>query len=142
LLHIIQWLGQPLRFFPSTKSKYHTLIEWTKGSFAKVLVTMTQFFAPSDLIVSFRDAEGNLIDPAPFAELDEEGFVRKLNLPKRSIWISNHQVYTDWLYLWILAYFCDFEENIIIIMKESLKWVPIVGIVSLWRTERHSSGLD
>lgn len=46
----------------------------------------------------------------------------------RSIWISNHQVYTDWLYLWILSYFCGLESSIYIILKDSLKWVPIVGL--------------
>ncbi len=41
--------------------------------------------------------------------------------------MSNHQVYTDWLYLWCLAYYADVADSILIILKKSLKWIPIVG---------------
>lgn len=131
LAHFTQNIVQPLRLFPSTQKAYQWIINRTKGTFGKLLVSMTGIFAPSKLVVSFRDEQGNLLDPDQFVTYEPDGTVKKINLPKRSIWISNHQVYTDWLYLWILAYFCGFVENIYIIMKESLKWAPIVGIVSL-----------
>jgi len=41
--------------------------------------------------------------------------------------MANHQIYADWLYIWSLAYLADIHSALIIILKASLKWVPIVG---------------
>lgn len=41
--------------------------------------------------------------------------------------IANHQVYTDWLYLWWIAYTNRMHGHIFIILKESLKYIPIIG---------------
>lgn len=53
----------------------------------------------------------------------------QLQLPRRAIVIANHQMYTDWLYIWYLAYrnVGDMGAHIYIIMKESLKKLPILG---------------
>lgn len=85
-------------------------------------------FSPSNVILSFRDENGNIMDPAQFVDFKPDGSVARVKLPKRSIWISNHQVYTDWLYLWIISYFCGLESSIVIILKESLKWAPLIGL--------------
>lgn len=128
LVHLTQNVIQPLRLFAYTRPAYQWMIERSKGAFGKILVSMTWIFAPTNLIVSFRDEHGKQLDPARFVDFNSDGSFKRLNLPKRSIWIANHQVYTDWLYLWILSYFAGFEESIFIILKESLKWAPIVGI--------------
>lgn len=36
-------------------------------------------------------------------------------------------MYCDWSYLWNLFYFANLHTSLIIILKASLKWVPIVG---------------
>jgi 1-acyl-sn-glycerol-3-phosphate acyltransferase len=36
-------------------------------------------------------------------------------------------LYTDWLYLWWIAYTARMHGHIFIILKESLKYVPILG---------------
>jgi len=43
--------------------------------------------------------------------------------------IANHQLYTDWLYLWWVAYTNNPQAHghIYIIAKESLKYVPVIG---------------
>ena len=33
----------------------------------------------------------------------------------------------DWSYIWNLLYFGDLQANLIIILKASLKWIPVVG---------------
>jgi 1-acyl-sn-glycerol-3-phosphate acyltransferase len=37
------------------------------------------------------------------------------------------QLYTDWLYLWWIAYTSRMHGHIFIILKESLKYVPVLG---------------
>ncbi|TKW51063.1 putative acyltransferase CST26 [Colletotrichum tanaceti] len=54
----------------------------------------------------------------------------ELNFPERLVLIANHQIYTDWLYLWWVAYANapSMHGHIYIILKESLKYIPGVGI--------------
>lgn len=47
--------------------------------------------------------------------------------PERLVLIANHQIYTDWLYLWWTAYTTGMHGHLYIILKESLKWVPVLG---------------
>lgn len=79
-------------------------------------------------MISVGDGNGGYIDPELFVIRDKKGGkVTKVEMPSRSIWMSNHQVYTDWLYLWCLAYYADLADTVLIILKKSLKWIPFVG---------------
>lgn len=46
---------------------------------------------------------------------------------KISIFLANHQIYTDWWWFWVLAYHLNGAESIKIILKDTLKGVPIFG---------------
>jgi 1-acyl-sn-glycerol-3-phosphate acyltransferase len=109
---------------------------FTKQSFGVLVTTMTQWWSPTVVRVSgdkslpkqlFKKADGSL----------------ECRFPKRLVMMANHQVrllladqtlanhdiqlYTDWLYLWWVAYTNNMHGYIYIILKESLKNVPIVG---------------
>jgi 1-acyl-sn-glycerol-3-phosphate acyltransferase/uncharacterized protein YlzI (FlbEa/FlbD family) len=49
------------------------------------------------------------------------------NFADRLVLMANHQLYTDWLYLWWIAYTNNMHGFIYIILKESLKNIPIIG---------------
>ncbi|CAJ0647929.1 9795_t:CDS:2 [Entrophospora sp. SA101] len=51
----------------------------------------------------------------------------KLELPERIILIANHQIYADWIYIWTFAYLANAHGAVKIILKDSLKWLPIFG---------------
>jgi len=51
----------------------------------------------------------------------------KINLPDRLVVMANHQAYTDWMYLWILACYSGHSTGVIILLKEGLKKIPVVG---------------
>jgi hypothetical protein len=51
----------------------------------------------------------------------------KINLPDRLVVMANHQAYTDWMYLWILACYSGHSRGVIILLKEGLKKIPVVG---------------
>jgi len=59
----------------------------------------------------------------------------KINLPDRLVIMANHQAYTDWMYLWIIACYAGHSRGIIILLKDTLKHIPIVG----WGMVRHLS---
>lgn len=47
---------------------------------------------------------------------------------QRKVIMSNHQIYNDWLYIWTMLYLGNLHSSIIIILKASLKWVPVGGL--------------
>lgn len=49
------------------------------------------------------------------------------NFANRMVLMANHQLYTDWLYLWWIAYTNSMHGFIYIILKESLRNIPIIG---------------
>ncbi|RSH88082.1 uncharacterized protein EHS24_000609 [Apiotrichum porosum] len=108
-LLLIPILGRPL---------FRRAIAWTKDGFGRLLLC-----APTSLVIT-TDEQPEL---ATIVERDSNGDVVKINLPDRMVVIANHQAYTDWMYLWILACYSGYGDGITILLKASLKHLPIVG---------------
>ena len=49
------------------------------------------------------------------------------NFPDRLVLMANHQIYTDWLYLWWIGYTAGMHGRIFVVLKESLKKIPVLG---------------
>ena len=49
------------------------------------------------------------------------------NFPERMVLMANHQIYTDWLYLWWIGYTAGMHGRIYVVLKESLKSIPVIG---------------
>lgn len=117
-INLSQFLGTPLYLI--NQDWYNAWIAFTKQSFGLLTMTLTQTFSPTKVIVSgdasvrgqiLRNADGTLL----------------LDFPERIVLIANHQIYTDWLYLWWTAYCSGMHGRLYIILKESLKRIPIIG---------------
>jgi 1-acyl-sn-glycerol-3-phosphate acyltransferase len=81
------------------------------------------FFAPTSLVITTDES----LELERLVERDAEGNVLRVNLPDRLVLMSNHQAYLDWMYLWMLACYCGHAEGITILLKASLRAIPIVG---------------
>lgn len=93
---------------------------YTKESFAVLITSLTQWWAPTVVRVSGDlSVRGQLIQA-------KDGSL-ECRFPERLVLMANHQLYTDWLYLWWIAYTNRMHGRIYIILKESLKNIPIVG---------------
>lgn len=113
-----QFIGAPLKYVDP--KFYDGYMAWTKESFAVLVTTMTQWWAPTEVRVSGDESmKGQLYQM-------EDGTL-KCNFPHRLVLMANHQLYTDWLYLWWIAYTNKMHGRIYIILKESLKNVPVFG---------------
>lgn len=113
-----QFIGAPLKYVDA--KFYEAYMAWTKESFAVLMTTITQWWAPTVVRVSGDESmKGQLFQM-------KDGTL-KCNFPHRLIMMGNHQLYTDWLYLWWIAYTNKMHGHIYIILKESLKKVPIIG---------------
>jgi len=82
------------------------------------------------LIVSFeREGRGRFTDDEleKIVVRNRTGRVVELRLPRKAVLIPNHQIYADWWYTWCLMYFMNTHRDVFIVLKKSLKWLPILG---------------
>jgi 1-acyl-sn-glycerol-3-phosphate acyltransferase len=122
----------PLKLVPGPNSRklYDEGIRYTKGAFAVLLNLMNQWFAPTKVSITFEtEGQGKFTedDIRNIVERDLSGKVIALHLPSKCVIISNHQVYSDWWYVWCLTYFAGMHKDVFIVLKKSLKWIPIIG---------------
>ena len=117
-IHVTQILGSPLYLI--NRDYYYAYMALTKQSFGILITTITAWFSPTVIRVSGdKSVRGQLLQT-------KDGRLHT-NFPERLIMMANHQIYTDWLYLWWVAYTNKMHGHIYIILKESLKFIPIVG---------------
>jgi len=125
-LHLTQLLVFPFVVILNSTIITHLRLKYNclaRKTFAIILILVTQIFAPTNLVLTSDDS----IDLNKAVKRDKNGKITSLHLPTHSIMMANHQIYADWLYIWSLAYLADIHSALIIILKASLKWVPIVG---------------
>ncbi|CAD6592195.1 MAG: hypothetical protein ASARMPRED_006106 [Alectoria sarmentosa] len=113
-----QFLGAPL--YLVNEDWYNAWIAFTKQSWGLLTMTMTQWWAPTIVRVSGDSTmRGQLLESVDGSLL--------CDFPQRLILIANHQIYTDWLYLWWIGYTAGMHGRIYVVLKESLKRIPVIG---------------
>lgn len=113
-----QVMGAPLKLIDPVF--YEGYMAYTKECFAILITCLTQWWAPTVVRVSGDSSMiGQLIKT-------KNGDLR-CNFSERLVLMANHQLYTDWLYLWWIAYTNGLHGFVYIILKESLKNIPIIG---------------
>ena len=117
-INLSQFIGSPL--YLVNQDWYNAWIAFTKQSFGLLTMTLTQAFAPTKVIVS-----GDASVRGQLRKTSDDNLI--LDFPSRLILIANHQIYTDWLYLWWIAYCNGMHGRLYIILKESLKRIPVLG---------------
>ncbi|EMD41741.1 hypothetical protein CERSUDRAFT_110317 [Gelatoporia subvermispora B] len=122
----------PLKLLPFdwARRAYYAGIRYSEGAFGTLMMLACQLFAPTTLVVSFeKHGEGKFTEEevARIVERDGSGKVVNLHLPQKTVLIANHQMYADWWYAWCLTYYMQTYKDVHIVLKKSLKWVPILG---------------
>lgn len=92
----------------------------TKQHFGIVVTTMTYWWAPVKMRVSGDASVRGQLRKTPDGRIE-------CDFPERIVLISNHQIYTDWIYLWWIAYTARMHGHLYIILKESIRYIPILG---------------
>lgn len=117
-IFVTQCIGAPLYYH--SRDLFYAWMAMTKQHFGIVITTMTYWWAPVTMRISGdASVRGQL-------RLTPSGLIQ-CDFPERLVLISNHQIYTDWIYLWWIAYTADMHGHIYIILKESIKYIPILG---------------
>lgn len=117
-IHSTQLLGSFLYFV--NKDYYYAYMSLTKQSFGLLITTGTAWFSPTVVRVSGDKSVRGQLKQTKDGRLQTE-------FPERLVMIANHQIYTDWLYLWWVAYTNSMHGHVYIILKESLKYIPFIG---------------
>jgi len=98
----------------------------TKQYAALLLTTGTQWWSSTTIRISGDASVAGQLRQTADGRLE-------CDFPERVILMANHQIYTDWLYLWWTAYTAGAHGHVYIILKQSLKYVPIIGpAMQLW----------
>lgn len=118
VIHLTQFIGSPLYFW--NKDYYYAWMALTKQSFVIILITVSQFFSPTVIRVSWDSSVRGQLHKATDGRLET-------SFPERLVLMANHQIYTDWIYLWWSAYTSQMHGHLYILLKESLRYIPLLG---------------
>ena len=118
VVHTAQLTMATLYFI--NKNYFYTCMTYTKMQFGIILATVTQWFTPTLIRVSGDSSVAGQLSQAKDGRL-------VTHFPERLVLISNHQIYTEWLYLWWFAYTSKQHGSIYIILKQSLQYIPVLG---------------
>ena len=99
------------------------LLDSSKRAFIDLLATILEIIAPSQV----RITTDNASVPKESFKVDPKSKTITSHLEKHSISISNHQIYTDWIFLWWVAYTSKLGGRVYIMLKKSLESVPLLG---------------
>lgn len=109
--------------FKSLPRVYHLIANLTKVHFLTLLAFLTSIINPSKVVVTYNYDD---LPKSNSFKVDSNGNLSSILSPN-SVWISNHQIYTDWLYLWFMAYTGRFADSVYIVLKENLAKIPVLG---------------
>lgn len=118
-LYFTLLLAYPLRFLsPST---WRAWVDIQKGHFGSLLMSVQQLFSRSKFVLypEPRLRSKFIVDPVTGA--------LHARLSSRAVVTSNHQIYSDWINVWWLAYANKCPGSVYIMLKRSLKNIPIFG---------------
>ena len=105
-------------------TKWHQkCMDFTKKYFLIMLTAILSIAAPSK--VRITTCNGTMGEKA-FTMDHQKGRISSILCPN-SIVICNHQIYTDWIYLWWIAYTSDLAGRVHIMLKKSLQSIPLLG---------------
>ncbi|AET39542.1 putative acyltransferase Ecym_4505 [Eremothecium cymbalariae DBVPG len=95
----------------------------SKKSFIVLLVTILCLVAPSYVSITTENAS------IPKGTFRKDSSLQRIvsSLKRNSVIICNHQLYTDWIFLWWIAYTSRLAGNVIIMLKKSLESIPVLG---------------
>jgi 1-acyl-sn-glycerol-3-phosphate acyltransferase len=119
LIMITNHLLITLLFFYISPWIFQKSMRLSESSGSGVLLTLSNWCFPSRYVLSFENEDSYI----QFKE-SMEGSKTCSN----DIVISNHQIYTDWLYIWGLFSWMGKSGNIKITLKKSLQLIPVVGL--------------
>ncbi|GAB7363571.1 hypothetical protein MBLNU230_g4142t1 [Neophaeotheca triangularis] len=108
-----------LVLYPFSKTAFNNYVAFTKQAAGLLIISLTDWWCPTTLRLTG--------DSSVSHQLHQRNGRIECTFDKRAVLVSNHQIYTDWSYLWFTAYMSNVTGHIYIMLKDSLKWIPVLG---------------
>ncbi|KAJ1918390.1 hypothetical protein H4219_002616 [Mycoemilia scoparia] len=105
--------------------------KYAKHQFGGAMILNFQIWAPTKLVLYAEEGSDMAKEMLELKAKDVYGDVKgmrwfgDLKDTHSAMVIANHQAYTDWMYLWILAYFEKADYYIKVILKYELRKLPV-----------------
>lgn len=99
-----------------------SIITLTKLHFLTLLTFITSWIKSSEISVTYDKSSLSATDSF---RADSSRNLISLLTPN-AVFIGNHQLYTDWFFLWFLSYTSSMAGNVFIILKDLSK-IPVLG---------------
>lgn len=115
---VTQLIGSPLYWM--NRDLYYAYMALTKQSFGLLITTGTQWWAPTLVRISGEPDVSKQMRKTPDGRVE-------CNFADRMVLFANHQIYSDWLYLWWMAYTSKMHGHIYIMLRDNLRYIPILG---------------
>ncbi|CDH10295.1 uncharacterized protein ZBAI_02080 [Zygosaccharomyces bailii ISA1307] len=112
-----------LLFYRSSPAKLKYFMDLTKEGFISLLITILRVIAPSSVRIT---TDSNSIPKGTFFKDLKTGRISS-HLSSKSVIIANHQIYTDWVFLWWLTSTADLAGRVYIMLKKSLESLPVLA---------------
>ncbi|KAG5419731.1 hypothetical protein I9W82_001611 [Candida metapsilosis] len=109
-------------FFRNSPSTKQAIINETKTHFVILLCGLTSIINPTKFAITI---DTKSVPNSQQFHVDSQNHLHTLLQPN-SVIISNHQIYTDWLFLWFLTYTSNLSNAVHIILKDLSK-LPVLG---------------
>ena len=116
------------------RKTYRRVQRFFEALFVRLLLSLIQVIAPNETVLYIPDNENYNNSEITLKKFSKVFFGRKGGIEggddipvSRDLMMSNHQIYSDWIYLWALMDRIDRAGEVKIIMKRSLRDVPIFG---------------
>ncbi|ODV62955.1 acyltransferase-domain-containing protein [Ascoidea rubescens DSM 1968] len=121
-------------------------LSFTKKLFIILLVSIMDAISPTNIKITYKYDSSLLPKDTFFTTNDTNDLISNIN--PFSIFIANHQIYTDWVYLWFILYSGNLSNFIYIMLKDSLSKLLIFGwgmknynfifLSRKWKTDKHT----
>ncbi|KAF7580605.1 putative uncharacterized acyltransferase [Clavispora lusitaniae] len=118
-IRLLQELGGVV--FSRHPALFHACVALTKSHFLALLTFLTALVNPTAVSVTW---DARQMSSSRFEV--RAGHLHS-TLADNAVWISNHQIYTDWLFWWFLAYTGGHAGAAYIVLKENLAKIPVLG---------------
>lgn len=115
-----QYVG--LRVFKRFPAQAQAVVNLTKTHFVTLITFVSSWISPCKISITY---DPHYLPPSDSFLVDPQGrLITKLT--ENSVFIGNHQIYTDWLFVWFIAYTAKLGDCIHIVLKDMSK-IPFLG---------------
>lgn len=98
------------------------VVNGTKVHFVTLITFVTSWISPCKISITY---DAHDLPASDSFLVDPQGRLKTLLIPN-SVFIGNHQIYTDWLFVWFLNYTANLAGTFHIILKDLSK-IPVLG---------------